>query len=731
MAGQTRFPFMKRQYSKGDIPMTFAALLLGALAPTVSAQSDAIRVDALLKDLSIQSRTKLECAPDVGREAVVVQFRDEPSDEVLDRLAKVVGAEWSEREGARRLHRSPELLKREAAAERSRLAGQWKLLFDGILAEIEKMPPVDDNFADILVGAGSTGDDRDPESADRTARQLLQTNPAARTVAKLLAAWDPARFFELRIGERVVFSDVPTAMQRGIPRAWNPAWSEHKRNLELLFRAKERAAGRAKRLGYYGLPELGPSTLESGYGKTVLSLSRFGQLDITWTLITVDRQGQGLFFASGRIPDAGRRLFPATPGGGAPLEFTPEQRAFAFMSANIGYASAGGMPELKLPDGTVVRPSYGISMAESQGKPPDLGLAKLLSDPVERDPAGPLAGELLRQIARKEQRPLIALVSDGGVLALMRSLNGAPVPTDKAILSILTQDQVDPAARIPHAEVLDDSRWMLLRPYFPVAARQARFDRGALKSLFQALRLKGSLTLADGVVYLRASARPTFGSLDMLCLIHANPQIPREDFPRGFSEALAFLAALTPAQIELLEARGSTLRDLAPAQRETIRRWVFDGYRSDGLENRVINPQAGPLAQDPTERYPNGLPLDATVRLRKVSRPAVQARMESGFRFNWDAGSFVLNEQRSSQGEFLGAKADRVIKGFRPAVETEYILEVQLEKEKSLSRIASEFALVPGAPEVQREGLPPKFLAQVEAVRKALAPSLRPPGPIP
>lgn len=710
-----------------------ALMVLATQGPTISLEADAIRVDALLKAVASETGQKFDCGPEVAAEPVVVQFHRQPLAEVMDRLAKVLDAEWTDKDGVRRLVRPAALRQKQEAEESNQIRESLASLLKDLKAEFRRLPILDakeaERFVDPMKNAGPTGFDQ------KEYAYIQSANPVTRAAVGLIQAIGVQRLTSMYLGERTVYSNSPNVVQRPFPGASGAILTQLRKDGETLVAAKARIEDHQRpRMRIGGFLEVGPGILEGGIGKTIFSVQRRSSLRFSFTLTMIDREAKVILRGSGDVPDRSRQLAGVHTNKGEPLTFSKNLMTMAFLRKNLGYAAAGG-PVAKLDDGTRIRASFGVSFAESEGRAPDLGLGDLLEDPVARDPLALSFGPLMRQVAEKQGKPLLATISDGSIVALLEGLNFQSIKTHSDLFEFLDQTHVPAGARNPNAQRMDDSEWLLFKPAFPAAARKGRFDREAMRSLIKSMKEKQTITLEDATAYgKRAPVMPSFAGLDMMYMRSAVPTIDRQIPEQIFGAALSFLSEMGPDQFRRLSNEGTPYSDLAPKQKETLRRWLYDDFTRTRPEpdDGPPMPFRGPLESEPTEVFPNGFPAPTLIRVDLVQADAVIARATTGYHYCLNLDSLAYHDTMGAEGEFLGAKFSRNYVGFRPALQSLYSVIAHFGEKGEIRQSIQETRPVEGGKEITRDQFPESYRKRMERAKAAFSrPAARAGGPPP
>jgi hypothetical protein len=709
--------------------MLSLAILLVMADPLVSFQADAVRVDTLLADLARQSGQKVACDAAVAPEPLIVQFKDQPLEEVLKRVADVAGGEWVRKGDERRLTRSPSLRSKQEQADQAKLLAKLGELIANLKAESDKIPRYDEKRAALAVDKVRFVDMQQDDTMAELGRMAVD-DPAYRAAITVMAGAGAGSLAKLDIGGRAVFSDDPTPMQRPVPKGQKAMLDELKGSIALMEAAKKKLGSPKKPyVNFGGATTIGPGSLAGGYGKTVFALKKMGSLSFSYEVFTVDGKGRSALAGEGYVPDYGLRFRAVYAGAGKPLEITPDVKTFVELRSDLGYAWAS-TSFAKLPDGTKITGSNAMSKAEASGRGPNLEVAGLLSDPVSRDPIGIAVGSLLRQVAAQKGKPLLATVSDATVLPVIDAISRKTVRTQDDFIGFLQQTGVRASSRIPYSEV-EDGAWLMVKPIFPAFARRERINRLALKTLLSAIHKAGALSLDAAARYVATCYRPpTFGSLDAAIISHADPTVDKAACDMVFSSALPFLAQLNPAQWDALSNRRVKV-SLLPLELQTIvRRWVFDEFRYDHLMElgKVLRSEApggrpgfSPIATEPTEMFPDGVPTTASVGIEVKSVPAAIVRTQAGFRLIFDADSLGYQEANPRAPVPDEEFVPRVIEGYTPASQRRFTITVYLREDLEPAISTRETKIAPGAAETDRNGLPSSLKKRIELIRNAFA----------
>jgi hypothetical protein len=549
--------------------MSFA--LLALLAPPVSLELSAGRLDQAVEALERASGRSLECAANLSAEVVVLAVVDRPVEEVMGRLAEVVGGDWETVGNAQRLvrrsvpARDPESARKITAWLEANRPGR----FD----------------ADELARRMKQGIAAFSPRAESPLRAMDAKGPAARTLARAVEAIGVASLANLPLRTRVVYANRPTAAQRVL--AAEPLLSAY-------FSERNAWAGAARRAGVapprsqnvtYVVNELmvRRTALAQPPARVLFEAYRDG-FDAPWARVRlVDRLGRV-------VDEAQATLAPSSP---MPNE-TPV---------------AGRTPLSLSEDGEALLRAFG---SFSQGPRPDLlppDLRARMIDAKANEPMGFVTGETFARIARRRGRSLAVCLPDFPLVAGWVAPDGKR-PSEEQYLANLTQMKF---------QVREIDGWLLAHRTQPVP----RVDRAVL-SAYLRRRDAGEMNLQEEAEWTARLPHPYDnwlpGSLQYLLFGQ-----PLDEGESNDPDVLRFYGSLTPAQRRAAEA-GMTIRSLTSEQRSQLSAILFG--RHSGLKVERERPPAeedeaseafplGDLFDEPTEALPTGLPAEGRMALHR------------------------------------------------------------------------------------------------------------------
>ncbi|MEW5884022.1 MAG: hypothetical protein AB1725_07350 [Armatimonadota bacterium] len=670
--------------------MVLATLAILSLGPTVTHQANAVRVGDLVASLAEQSALPLDCSPALATEPVVTEFRDRPLEEVLDALAWVVGAEWEEREGRRTLVRSSSLRARLEREEREMRARWWRAYLD------EQLTQHGDEDIEVrlrrFVQMYQEFTSSEPQGVDwlTSSRSLAAANPIEGLVFELLDAIGEEELAGLEAGDRVVYSDNPTPMQRQLPRSARRALAR----LALVVRSLGSPDGWRSRSS--SLPRVIAPDAE--YGKTLLILRGITPYGMRPRIVVASSDGRVMMEQEVLIPPP---LYTPLEGGGAELQVSSVMRLFARLQQDAGYAMASG-GAWTTPEGRREILSYGISHAEKEGIRPDFGFGPILRDPVAHDPTGVVLGSLLRQCAVAMDRPLVAAAPDDAVVALGRRLVIGAVGSAGQLIAFLSSGSFAYCERA-------QSEWLLLRPAPPVSGR-VRFSRDAAKRFISTMDDSKQPTLEAAMRYVsERPGLPSLGALDRILISHSVTTVDRAAIEVLLTRPVELLAVLGVSGRSALQRQPVPFARLDPIARDIIHRWTF---RADRAGDHWAPPDEDRIAaSEPTERYPHGVPADTLVSLEVSRVPGFIATTRGGYLHNLSLYEVAMLEAEAMR---VGSPEFALL---LPAQEVQYVVRVEYPDGVIVEHRTQETVPQTGAAAVPRDRLPEALRRRLDDLR--------------
>jgi hypothetical protein len=693
-----------------------AALLLTSLAlqePDLSRKVDfealAMPASRLVGELGSKVGLKLATSSQTAPDVVVLRATQTPVQEILDRVAEVVGGEWSkENDGTLRLIRPAAIANRELAQERqAKLATLHKELKQRNDARIAREK------------AAASGKDKEGEEAfamafgGGTHEKHLLTLLSRIPLADLVFT-DPEA--------RVVYSSNPTRMQRLLPGDLRPIVAE------LVAEHNRLAAANRREMEEEGLNEemkawveLAKSfgldreakPIEGRPAKLLLIASRstmFGGLEVELRLydqkgkvVLQDEMNFGMteFLRMAQETMEGE----AKPGGqpaadDAPIEYSKTTQEFNKLFQTL-MAPTGRTPLTEETDAKLSRPD--------------------LYDPLSFAPS-----EALFAVSKKRQLNVAAMLPDN-IVSFLEVFSGGSATVHGFLEGLKGEDSIQTETK---------GGWLIVRPAFPSETRRSRVDRMGLARLIGAAKRNGAATLDDVAAYAQTSPSPYEDSFAMMYLMLFAPNAVQQGM-QGMVDwnSIRFYGLLTPNQKQTLADRGRILfGNLSPAQQELVRRMAF----GSGSDLRIQDPNAKPKSeqgfmemmvgfmgarggsdhrQEPTEIMPNGLPASGFLTGSLSVEPAAKAVGNDPLTAFAALGAdelamfrFFKEDPNMSMMAGMMPTVDKVRLGERTTIELKFFVAPEVALERSLQ----DHRFPKDGPVVSINQLPADFQARIE-----------------
>lgn len=561
-------------------------------------------VERALKALSAETGEKMVAGEEVASEIVVIRSENASISEIRERLARVIGAEWSKVGGDWRLTRPASLDSKQRGEE---LNARAKAMAAVIRERVAKQEPFTLGGAQAAASLTALATDQyekrmqtNPQTTLAQMRAANRLSPASRTLLKLLSRIDPAVLASVRLGENVIFAMKPTPVQKALPSGCQDLIYDFNREQKFWLMAldneppiRENVSGLDPR---YGVDKsLGEGT------RLVLDLRRpVGGDYVGATLRVVNKDG----WIVARSTDAIESTMSADPpkllaqAEGSPLPPPADATDYVnFYSLKYGYAGdLGRSTDMAALDKRV--------------------LPRLLH-PEDFEPLNFTVGELIAEVAKAKHANLIALLPDD-LLNWNRVSNTGEKFTPNGWLLKLAQSS--------HVVVGEDG-WLTIRPQFMAASRDERLDRNELGRFAREVAEKKWMTLDDVAAYSHRQKSPQCLLVydELLARLGDNPEgsYPVNDVAAIWKRMeLRVFGALTQGQRDTLRRGGRvTVADMSGEARERMRQFLYSWHwTSDGTPDfpAPVPPAGfeyllGHISRETTEVFPRGLPMDAAL----------------------------------------------------------------------------------------------------------------------
>jgi hypothetical protein len=647
--------------------------------PRVTLTTKASTVDKVVAEIAKQTGAKIDAAPSISREVVLVAVTDVALEDLLTRLADVTSGEWrAGSDGIRYLSYDDSLFRKRAReANAQRAENLRKSLAQSLKQAAEMEAEMKKAQETIAKGGGGEGEEQGAEGEKGEFAPEINFPWMSQDtfVQKVVARIDP--FEIVGIGDaRIVFSSNPTRMQRRLPnvtdiisemiREHNKLAAEIEKNKKESAEedpqtVEEKAREQQMEQVFGGMWQREDKPITTPPAKVLLVVRR-GEMFSSGTaeLVLYDAAGKRLYSTSTSLElsedtsSMGEFIDEAMPEGQEappkpvdttkPIEFSAEtqemMKVFNMNAMNTIFTGAG--------------PTLSDSVMNML-KQPDV------YDPLSFGPSDSLAF-----VAKDRNLDVVASLPDSitgmSDLMLTKGLTvGAFIQglQDNASLTIDTKDG-----------------WFTVRPFDPESAKFYRVNRVSLRKLI-ASGEKGTPSMDDLAAYALENESPMKTELVMPYLTLYAPSVFADMMmgTRGWS-ALRLYGTLSPSQRDVLRGSGGfALGTLTPGQRSHAEMLLFGPETS--LE--VVDPSkpqdelpefmkmAGALfgnnsgkdfRSEPTEVMPSGLPSQGTLSGALSTKPIMSPAKGLMSKIGFDASMLAMFQFAMSQPEAAGEIPD-------------------------------------------------------------------------
>lgn len=584
-----------------------------AQSPDLSKKLDyttkAVPLSKALAELSEQAGAHLTVSPALANEIVVLRLKGVTTDEAMKKIAQTVGAEWIPENAGFELTRSDDLAaKLKEKALQAKAAAITKMIAQQLKQSGADTPFTADDATKLASQYESAKNQQQAHQEDWQAFQTIEKSmPDARAVWLLLAKIDPRVLGGMESGQRLVFSNLPNAMQLPIAADVSAIGAQLQADHNLL-------AAALKKLEKPGAPhevyEVNPSNPMPAITRLVIAIHlQFLAQTYSVQVLGFDASNKPVFATNASLDVAAdygsmmadRARQARTAESEPDLPVTPiTQLMLTFMKSSMG----GG--------------------DRSQPATGDLRTAFL--NPDKDDPLSYVFSEAFIGMAERRNENLVAYADDSDfLLGMFAGMEGRLKP------SLVLQAVSGLGAMIP-TTVSEEDGWMLVSPLDPIEAVETRAARPELGELLRGFDQNGYVTLESASKVATSVRTREFPVLDMFLPMMIDPSADMQTL--GDVTLLKLYGSLDEGQMARLTSNQAIrMAELRPEQVATISSYVYESSRmGDGLAYGPDTTYAQAMANsEATETSPNGLSNDSTLMMNGTYTTAyfVKIRMDS------------------------------------------------------------------------------------------------------
>ena len=501
-----------------------------------------------------------------------INVKGVPLNDLLTRISKTVGGEWSKRDGNLYLTLEADVRSRQDREGDPEIVKALEATINTPLKPA--MTPAD------MEKAGKDAD-KDPKRAMEMVGKIFSNmyNPDE-TSMKLVQAIGAKDLSTIIEGRRVVLSSNPNQMQGLL----------NTNSVNLIMAEMRKLAAKAPKSDSKGEDPLAMFGSMFGGGLTkpelvnkvsliqaAFQIQKRNTLNVTINAYTPD--GAGVYTKQVSLPMVNPEASRPVVTSGTPITLSPGTQEY--VKALSDNSALDPFTSMIVNFNGNISSVMGMFLGGGEGfaqpappitKPISAGLRAKLLDPVTNEPFAMTLGEVLDAYATRGQN-VVASPSDDILGSLVTAIS-AKNPTIEGVL-----DAID---RSITQEVDMDGTWTIVRASSPLELRSAFCNRGALKNLILGAGNRGYINLEDCLKF--ASQQTLARGSETLAIPYTQALFRTSDMGAataltglGF-DALKFYGTFDQTQRAALEAgKPIALASLFPGQREILGRMVFNG----------------------------------------------------------------------------------------------------------------------------------------------------------
>lgn len=681
----------------------------------------ASRVAVVLEEVGKQAGVPLSVSNKIADEAVILSVKNVSLDDLLQRIADAMNAEWTKKGEGLILTRSSaqELRARRAhlqfASERIAAINAHtrerdaKETFDQAaaakLAERE-----DDLLRSIKEGKGAVPRVYDPRK-----------DPSGFLIDALFSALGPERLAAVPENGRTVFATSPNPMQQMFPPTAGEAVRTYLKQLKMISDARKESPdpSNSTRIVIAGPLQRGNGNPELGIGRIIVAVNNI-RGELRAEIFVDDPTGASIVHGAWmNVMDLTSTPMAMTAGVEDKISLTPLATEFAKRCADRTF-SPGGIPR-QVRAISINNYNFTTTSTGSKAESISSALRSRLLDPMAFDPQSLTSSEGFLAAAAARGENLLAVLPDSSILPLARSLNKG---TDVAgFLSTCA-----PQAGIT---VHEQGGWIMATATDPTGVPNTHVNRATFRKVLRSLNAQGAVRLEELTEFAKAQIKPAAnGDYDGFCMRLINDN-SAEDALRMLEDpdTLRFYAALNPEQRRVL-ASGGTLRasEIGPALDYLAREY----YQSPGGPASMAIPVSGVTAvslasstnRERTLILPNGIPGETLIGMKLEHQPAAYCTDANGDTSIITPGSLASRLYAAESPTFAqfgvpAAKIERYVPGGQDQLTFTFKFTPTAQMTRSLTDTYIEPSQGGGY-----DSLPAEFRSQTDTILAAMRKSL-------
>lgn len=609
----------------------FAFVVLAQQAPEkVTVKIPALGAPAAIEMLATHTGQSLKAGKGLEDEVIIIDVKDVPYQDVLDRIAKVTKAKWEDSGSSLTL--VPDTAVRKAAKEQLIQASVAKM--DKQLKEMENPKPLsEDWFKDY----------EDEKAKQDAIKYYQQEQETQKMMAQLMRNIGLRNLATLPVNQRVVYSDQPTQAQKKL----NGPWAKFATLVKEQFSGMEGMEDYdpLEMMGSEGMP---PEALEMMRIQAAYMKMRqvFNGNPVKFLLIinrySADTPGEDTPVSiSGQLmalDDKGGMQYAAAFGGG----MVAEAMEMSTPSAEGTTGGEGGSAQV--PEDNSTRLAFSpeelaLFANDYSGMPladeARMRILKTFTNPAA-DPLDAWAGIVLRRWAEAEKVNLIASVPDQlASLRWMASTANYGIQSESPQQAVpgTTVNALREGLKYYPIEFETKDGWLTVSPLDNDAANSVRLGRASASQLATALSATQVAPLDVRAAF--AYDNPNSDSNDLAGILNMLSIQGQSMFGYEPPAILRLWGSLSAAQKSQLKSQGRlAMNSLSPRSRDVLSDAIYNIRHSLTLnppaelnnlpqEVKFMMGMGGGYGWDmsswmtePTEAFPRGIPFDGFITLQ-------------------------------------------------------------------------------------------------------------------